>query len=81
MDNDELPHEVVLSIKRVLNLEPNLHDDPLDDLSSDFTPVDILNGFFPDGTYTSEPECKLARHLPRTITWPYGCSSGSTRSE
>ena len=69
MDNDELPPEVVLSIQRVLNLESNSHDDPLDDLSSDFIPIDILNGFFPDGIYVSKPErthAKLSfqkRHL------------------
>ena len=49
MDGGELPHDIVLSIQRVLNVDSNTHDDPLDDLSSDFTPVDILNGFFPDG--------------------------------
>jgi vacuolar protein sorting-associated protein 53 len=49
MNDDELPHELVLSIQRILNLESSQHNDPLDVLSSDFTPIDILNGFFPDG--------------------------------
>ena len=49
MSDDELPHELVLSIQRILNLESSQHNDPLDVLSSDFTPIDILNGFFPDG--------------------------------
>ena len=53
MPDDELPHEVVLSIQRVLSLESNPQSDPLDVLSSDFTPVDLLNRFFPDGMYAS----------------------------
>ena len=52
MDGGELPHDIVLSIQRVLNVDSNTHDDPLDDLLSDFTPVDILNGFFPDPGWT-----------------------------
>ncbi|KAF7361607.1 Vacuolar protein sorting-associated protein 53 [Mycena venus] len=46
MHHDELPHEVILAIERVLELGPDA--DPLDALSNDFNPVDILNGFFPD---------------------------------
>ncbi|KAJ7693303.1 Vps53-like protein [Mycena rosella] len=45
---DELPHEVILAIERVLQLQGGQDTDPLDILSNDFNPVDILNGFFPD---------------------------------
>ncbi|KAJ6625846.1 Vps53-like protein [Mycena sp. CBHHK59/15] len=48
MHHDELPHEVILSIQRVLELQLGKDADPLDTLSNDFDPVDILNGFFPD---------------------------------
>ena len=77
MDGGELPHDIVLSIQRVLNVDSNTHDDPLDDLSSDFTPVDILNGFFPDGTFTCQKYLHILNPLRRGIAWPYGCSSGS----
>lgn len=47
----ELPAELVLSIQRVLELNPEQNDDLLDDLSSNFNPMDILNQLFPDGVY------------------------------
>lgn len=47
----ELPQELVLAIQRVLELNPEQSDDPLDDLSNNFNPVDVLNRFFPDGLY------------------------------
>jgi hypothetical protein len=50
MPNDDLPHEVILSIQRVLELEPSGEVDPLDGLSEKFNTVEILNDFFPDGS-------------------------------
>lgn len=50
MYHDELPHEVILAIQRVLELPSGQDADPLDALSNEFKSVDILNGFFPDGT-------------------------------
>ena len=44
-----LPHELVASIQRVLNLEHGPDSDPLDDLSPDFDVVKTLNQLFPDG--------------------------------
>ncbi|KAN0091332.1 Vps53-like, N-terminal domain containing protein [Tylopilus felleus] len=45
----ELPQELVLAIQRVLELNPEHNDDdPLDDISNSFNPVDILNQLFPD---------------------------------
>ncbi|KAJ7495902.1 Vps53-like protein [Mycena galericulata] len=46
MYHDELPHEVILAIQRVLDLQSDA--DPLDTLSNEFNSVEILNGFFPD---------------------------------
>ena len=50
MPNDDLPHEVILSIQRVLELEPSEVVDRLDGLSEKFNTVEILNEFFPDGS-------------------------------
>ncbi|KAG6375541.1 Vps53-like protein [Boletus reticuloceps] len=50
----QLPQELVLAIQRVLERNSEESDDPLDDLSSNFSPVDILNQLFPD-------EASLAR--------------------
>jgi hypothetical protein len=50
---EELPHEVLLSIQRVLELQSGQETDPLDVLSDDFSPVDVLNTFFPDGVFRS----------------------------
>lgn len=50
MPNDDLPHEVILSIQRVLELDPSEEVDRLDGLSEKFSAVEILNDFFPDGS-------------------------------
>lgn len=46
---ETLPHELILSIQRVLNLQPRTDTDPLDVLSNNFNPGGVLNGYFPDG--------------------------------
>ena len=46
---DALPRELIVSIQRILDLHPGPGSDPLDDLSDDFSPVNVLNEFFPDG--------------------------------
>ena len=46
-----LPHEVILSIERILNIENAPYADSLDTLSSLFTPVRTLNELFPDGEF------------------------------
>jgi hypothetical protein len=51
MRDDELPHEVILAIKQILDLKPGPNDDPLDTLSNDFSPIDLLNSLFPDGMF------------------------------
>ncbi|KAJ7902181.1 Vps53-like protein [Mycena olivaceomarginata] len=48
MHHDELPHEVIVAIQRALELPSGQDADPLDALSNEFNPVEILNGFFPD---------------------------------
>ena len=49
--DDALPHELILSIQRVLDIRAGPDADPLDDLSDGFNPVGILNGVFPDGEH------------------------------
>ena len=44
---DELPHEVILAINQVLDL--NKHKDPFDLTSEHFNTVDVLNELFPNG--------------------------------
>ncbi|KAF5328679.1 hypothetical protein D9619_011656 [Psilocybe cf. subviscida] len=48
MNADDLPHEVILSIQRVLEIQPDEEVDRLDGLSEKFNAVEILNDFFPD---------------------------------
>lgn len=49
MIDDELPHEVILAIQRVLEVNNDVESDPLAALSTNFSPVDVLNDLFPDG--------------------------------
>jgi hypothetical protein len=49
MNNDELPHEVILAIQRVLEIQPTEEIDRLDGLSERFNAIEILNDFFPNG--------------------------------
>jgi hypothetical protein len=44
----QLPPELALHLERILNIK-NDGKDPLDSLSGDFDPVELLNEFFPDG--------------------------------
>lgn len=48
-ENTELPQEVVVAIQRILELDPENQNDPLDVLSNEFNPLDMLNQLFPDG--------------------------------
>ncbi|PPQ72073.1 hypothetical protein CVT26_006708 [Gymnopilus dilepis] len=48
MNDEHLPHEVVLAIRRVLEVQPTEEVDRLDSLSEKFDAVEILNDFFPD---------------------------------
>lgn len=51
MYDDELPHEVILAIQRVLEVKTGHEDDSLDTLSTNFSAVDVLNDLFPDGGF------------------------------
>lgn len=49
--HDELPPELILSIQRILEIQPGPDSDPLDTLSDDLSTTDILNSYFPDGQH------------------------------
>lgn len=44
----QLPHEIIQSLQHILSL-PSQPEDPLDDLSPNFSAVSSLNDLFPDG--------------------------------
>ena len=52
---DILTPELTLSIERILNLGHGQAMDPLEKLTNDFTPVSVLNEYFPDGKYSPTP--------------------------
>lgn len=49
-DDNELPDQVIVDIHRILQINNADTSDPLDVLSNNFSPLDVLNDFFPDGT-------------------------------
>ncbi|EIW83097.1 hypothetical protein CONPUDRAFT_121483 [Coniophora puteana RWD-64-598 SS2] len=58
---DGLPHELVLAIQRILDLNTDAQSDPLDVLSDDFRPVDVINQLFPDDASLGQLEAVQAR--------------------
>lgn len=56
----ELPQELIFAIQRILELNAENQTDPLDVLSNDFNPIDMLNQLFPDGAFTHWA-CKLCQ--------------------
>ena len=64
----DLPHEDVVSIQRVLDIQPNEEVDRLDGLSERFNPVEILNDFFPDGaSFSCLYQCYLEYSVQRNL--------------
>ncbi|KAH9944691.1 Vps53-like protein [Amylocystis lapponica] len=58
---EELPPELILSIERVLELHPGQEADPLDKLTNNFNPAEVLNGYFPDEASLGQLEAVQAR--------------------
>ncbi|KAK7045611.1 Vacuolar protein sorting-associated protein 53 [Paramarasmius palmivorus] len=56
--NDELPHELILSIQRVLETQSS---DAFEPFNGDFNSVNILNDFFPDEASLAQTENVQAR--------------------
>ncbi|KAF4621282.1 hypothetical protein D9613_000203 [Agrocybe pediades] len=61
MSNDELPHEVILSIQRVLEIQNTDEPDRLDGFSQKFNAIEILNDFFPDEASLAHLDAVSAR--------------------
>ncbi|EPQ57099.1 hypothetical protein GLOTRDRAFT_137518 [Gloeophyllum trabeum ATCC 11539] len=55
-----LPHELILSLQRVLNIQ-EAEDDPLNALADDFNPVQVLNSYFPDEASLAKIESVQAK--------------------
>ncbi|TDL24222.1 hypothetical protein BD410DRAFT_786323 [Rickenella mellea] len=51
---DELPHDVVANIQRILNIQEGSDVDPLESLSPNFDPAVALNRLFPDEASLSQ---------------------------
>ena len=83
--NEELPHDLVLSITRILDLKALPETDSLDAVGDGFNLIDVVNGYFPDGAFALEAaatelsivSCCLPRGIPRTARC--GTSAASTR--
>ncbi|THH07754.1 hypothetical protein EW145_g3172 [Phellinidium pouzarii] len=52
----ELPHDAILSIERILNIQNAPYSDSLETLSSSFRPIRALNELFPDEASLSQLE-------------------------
>ena len=52
--SEELPHDLVLSIARILDLKASPETDPLDAVGDKFDVIQVVNGYFPDGAHPSE---------------------------
>lgn len=79
--NEELPHDLLLSISRILDLRESPEADPLDTVGGRFDVVDIINHYFPNGasvleampTKLPKPPCGYLRG----ITWAARCSTSA----
>ncbi len=69
--SEQLPHELLLSISRILDLKES--PDPLDTIETQSNVIDIINHYFPDGAFVFEARpTKLLmppRYFLRGISW------------
>jgi hypothetical protein len=49
--SEELPHDLLLSISRILDIKESPEADPLDTLGGQFNVIDIINRYFPNGAF------------------------------
>ena len=52
--SEELSHDLVLSITRILDLKASPETDPLDTVGDGFDVIDVVNEYFPDGAFVLE---------------------------
>lgn len=79
---EELPHDLALSITRILDLKSSPDADSLDAVGDEFNVIDVINGYFPDGAFALEVAATELRTtlccLPRGIAWPTRIGTGAT---
>ena len=63
----ELPPELLVSIQRVLELKEDADGDAIDGLGPNFSPVDALNKFFPNGARCSSTSAQSVNIICRSI--------------
>jgi vacuolar protein sorting-associated protein 53 len=64
--SEELPHELLLSISRILDLRESSETDPLDTVGGQFNVIDIINHYFPNGASYSR-QCQLNYQCRRVV--------------
>lgn len=64
----ELPPELLVSIQRVLELKEDADAEAIDSLGPNFSPVDVLNKFFPNGARYPSTSVQSVNSLCRSIT-------------
>lgn len=64
--SEELPHDLLLSISHILDLEESPETDPLDTIGGQLNVVDIINRYFPDGAFVWR-QCQLNYQSRRVI--------------
>lgn len=60
-DRVDLPQQLIRSIHQALELDPDSIDNPLDELSDEFNPLDVLNQLFPDEASLTQLETVQGR--------------------
>jgi vacuolar protein sorting-associated protein 53 len=65
--SEELPHELLLSIGRILDIKESPETDLLDTIGGQFNVIDIINHYFPDGAYAHSRQCELNHQCRRII--------------
>jgi hypothetical protein len=79
--SEELPHDLLLAISRILDLEESPENDPLDTIGGQFNVIDIINRYFPDGAFVFEAMLtelpKPPSYFFRRITWAARCCTGA----
>ncbi|KAI6021528.1 Vps53-like protein, partial [Pisolithus microcarpus] len=60
-DRVDLPQQLIRSIHQALELDPDSIDNPLDELSDEFNPLDVLNQLFPDEASITQLETVQGR--------------------
>jgi hypothetical protein len=83
--SEELPHELLLSIGRILDIKDSPETDPLDTIGGQFNVIDIINDYFPNGMCMLSKAMRAKSSMPpccffRGIAWTAGYGSSAVGS-